>query len=129
MHVYAAQGKEGVSPASWLAGGDGGVLVVVVGLQQKSQLCVQERQKEGRGRASGGPPGMPVHIDTVGVSTTASAAALSPLHLLSAVALLNSPRLFSALLCFFLISFLPFSMFVFSAVICHCLRHLPAAGG
>lgn len=51
----------------------------MAGLRQKSQLCVREQQKEGRGRASGGPPGMPVHIDTVGVSTTASAA--TPPHL------------------------------------------------
>lgn len=33
---------------------------------------------------------MPVHIDTVGVSTTASAAAPSPLHLRSSAALLTA---------------------------------------
>lgn len=62
----------------------------VARLPQKSQLCEREQQKEGRGRASGGPPGMPVHIDTVGVSTTASAATPSPLHLISASALLSA---------------------------------------
>lgn len=86
----------GVSLASWLPGRDGSLVVlvvlVVVGLQQKSQLCVQEQHKEGSGRASAVPPGMPVHIDTVGVSTTTSAATPFPLHLLS------SPDLLTALL-------------------------------